>query len=213
LDPGTGRFISQDPIGLAGGDVNLYGYVGNSPASRTDPSGLCFDPNPQSRTTRYCVQAYIPGSSAVGFDGDDRGPNAYGGTYRVSVTLEERNGLLVVTSQDAAMSSIGGGHWQRQGFGRIEPIVTTCPEDGPGRQTTIRGWGVVGHLVIDGLPFGPSFWFEITITERSTGTTVHANTSIFPAFEVWQYTPDGAVLLLDDEAGCSFLGPLCLAFD
>ncbi|HCA58759.1 MAG TPA: hypothetical protein DEP46_12345, partial [Blastocatellia bacterium] len=27
-DPKLGRFISEDPIGFAGGDVNLYGYVG-----------------------------------------------------------------------------------------------------------------------------------------------------------------------------------------
>ncbi len=37
--PDLGRFISEDPVGLAGGDVNLYGYVGNSPTNFTDPSG------------------------------------------------------------------------------------------------------------------------------------------------------------------------------
>src|SRR4051794_12999096 len=29
--PASGRFVSQDPIGFAGGDANLYRYVGNSP--------------------------------------------------------------------------------------------------------------------------------------------------------------------------------------
>jgi RHS repeat-associated protein len=38
--PKMGRFISQDPIGFAAGDANLYRYVGNSPTNRTDPSGL-----------------------------------------------------------------------------------------------------------------------------------------------------------------------------
>jgi len=38
-DPGTGRFISQDPIGFAGGDANLYGYVGNSSPNFIDPTG------------------------------------------------------------------------------------------------------------------------------------------------------------------------------
>lgn len=38
-DPALARFISEDPIGLAGG-VNLYAYVGNDPVNYTDPSGL-----------------------------------------------------------------------------------------------------------------------------------------------------------------------------
>ena len=39
-DPASGRFLSQDPIGFAAGDPNLYRYVGNDPANFTDPSGL-----------------------------------------------------------------------------------------------------------------------------------------------------------------------------
>jgi RHS repeat-associated protein len=38
--PKMGRFISQDPIGFAGGDANMYRYVGNSSPNGTDPSGL-----------------------------------------------------------------------------------------------------------------------------------------------------------------------------
>ncbi len=38
-DPLSGRFTTQDPIGFAGFDQNLYRYVGNNPMNRTDPSG------------------------------------------------------------------------------------------------------------------------------------------------------------------------------
>jgi RHS repeat-associated protein len=38
LKPSVGRFISEDPIGLAGG-VNTYGYVGQNPVWATDPDG------------------------------------------------------------------------------------------------------------------------------------------------------------------------------
>lgn len=37
-DPSLGRFVSQDPIGFAGG-LNLYSY-GNSPVAVVDPAGL-----------------------------------------------------------------------------------------------------------------------------------------------------------------------------
>jgi RHS repeat-associated protein len=38
-DPEIGRFISEDPLGLADG-VNLYAYVGGSPVNLVDPLGL-----------------------------------------------------------------------------------------------------------------------------------------------------------------------------
>jgi RHS repeat-associated protein len=38
-DPVVGRFISEDPTGLAGG-LNLYAYARNSPLNFTDPTGL-----------------------------------------------------------------------------------------------------------------------------------------------------------------------------
>jgi len=38
------RFISEDPIGLKGGDVNFYAYVNNSPLVLSDPLGLAGAP-------------------------------------------------------------------------------------------------------------------------------------------------------------------------
>jgi len=38
-DPAVGRFMQRDPIGIFGG-LNVYAYVGNSPTSAVDPSGL-----------------------------------------------------------------------------------------------------------------------------------------------------------------------------
>lgn len=39
VDPATGRFTQEDPIGLAGG-LNLYGFAGGDPVNATDPFGL-----------------------------------------------------------------------------------------------------------------------------------------------------------------------------
>ncbi len=40
--PGIARFISEDPIGWASGQVNNYAYLGGNPINFIDPSGLGF---------------------------------------------------------------------------------------------------------------------------------------------------------------------------
>ena len=48
-DPRLGRFLSPDPIVSeppSGQGWNPYSYVGNSPLSRTDPTGYCYAAGP-----------------------------------------------------------------------------------------------------------------------------------------------------------------------
>ena len=39
-DPDIGRWTAKDPIGFAGGDTDLFGYVLNNPVNAVDPLGL-----------------------------------------------------------------------------------------------------------------------------------------------------------------------------
>jgi RHS repeat-associated protein len=63
-DPATGKFLTQDPIGLAGG-VNLYAYAGNDPVTFSDPFGLrsCSIDHPEE-----CKWFTVSAGSKAGFE-------------------------------------------------------------------------------------------------------------------------------------------------
>ncbi|WP_395245162.1 RHS repeat-associated core domain-containing protein [Agromyces sp. MMS24-K17] len=42
-EPATGRWTTRDPIGLSGGQTDLYAYVGQDPVQQRDSSGLADD--------------------------------------------------------------------------------------------------------------------------------------------------------------------------
>jgi len=56
-DPASGRFISQDPLGLGGG-LNVYGFAGGDPVNQDDPCGLCPGPDP-SLSVLNCPPGYF----------------------------------------------------------------------------------------------------------------------------------------------------------
>jgi RHS repeat-associated protein len=69
--PLFGRFVSQDPIGFKGGDVNLYAYTGNDPVNYADPSGT--DRQKLACSADVALNfglGFFPGWNAVSFAGD-----------------------------------------------------------------------------------------------------------------------------------------------
>lgn len=75
-DPVVGRWTAKDPIGFAGGDTNLYSYVGQNPLNYVDPSGLKCTLS-QSTGQLNCVNdiskdVYI---DTVGYSGTGAGRN------------------------------------------------------------------------------------------------------------------------------------------
>ena len=103
-DPQLGRFLSEDPIGIAGG-LNLYAYAGNDPVNRRDPSGLdgCYvlvhihweyDPNTEILSwTSWISGPFCPGAGGGGGDGGvggrpNRGSLCTAWTLAGSITVD-----------------------------------------------------------------------------------------------------------------------------
>jgi len=67
----SGRFVSEDPIGFGGGDLNLYAYVGGDATLKVDPSGHqlicpffnpgCIQQQHLSDCAKKVLQPYFPG--------------------------------------------------------------------------------------------------------------------------------------------------------
>lgn len=95
--PGLQRFISEDPIGFGGGDVNSYAYVGNDPINSVDPSGLCSVFSVEAQTPcEKKLAAIFGGPGAI-----MRTRYDYNGVYRgqddlaalVAIANVSRNGM------------------------------------------------------------------------------------------------------------------------
>ncbi|QKT04928.1 RHS repeat-associated core domain-containing protein [Ectothiorhodospiraceae bacterium 2226] len=72
FDPDTGRWTARDPIGFAGGDTNLYGYVLGDPVNLIDPDGLQGIPNPNGIVPGGPWTPAGPGQPAGAFYGPPR---------------------------------------------------------------------------------------------------------------------------------------------
>ena len=103
-DPQSGRFLTQDPIGLAGG-VNLYAYAGNDPISFSDPFGL----NPCG-TSKSWVECGLQAAANWGARRGGVVGNAVLNAAAAADVLAEGSGVNFAA---AAGDDIGSGHVAR----------------------------------------------------------------------------------------------------
>jgi RHS repeat-associated protein len=79
--PELQRFISEDPIGLDGGDINFYSYAHNNPVNFTDPFGLRNLPPPPRNPPLQPTGLPVPPTHGP------HPPHPHGPCYRVTMNV------------------------------------------------------------------------------------------------------------------------------
>jgi RHS repeat-associated protein len=110
-DPQTGRFLSQDPIGLAGG-VNLYAYAGNNPVAYSDPFGLMdcsWDKPTECKLASLTLSLQAFGYKAKGQLGPLQGDIGFkiGSSTGIALTGEGLESQIDATASASLKGSVG----------------------------------------------------------------------------------------------------------
>jgi RHS repeat-associated protein len=127
LDPHTGRWPSRDPIEERGG-INLYGFVGNNPATRIDRLGLAPPDKALEAEVRKAITAvFAKGQAALREYGGIICYNEKQGTYRATTMI----GMPLDISAIIAVQAFGAVEiYNRNEDGKLnfDPKVE-CDED------------------------------------------------------------------------------------
>jgi RHS repeat-associated protein len=101
-DQSISRFVSEDPIGLAGG-INQYAYAGEDPVNGNDPSGL------------QCCFGGIPAERPIMTDGN----GMHGSSFSYPCVVATQMWVQVYTQN-------GTGEYAGQSQPWAEPVFGTC---------------------------------------------------------------------------------------
>jgi RHS repeat-associated protein len=151
-DPGMGRWTNKDPIGFAGGDTNVYPYVGNDPVNLTDPSGL---------DTFMCTKPL----HALGGEGTKSGPDSKENPlYHQFLCVKADEGTTTCGGQDhvpagfwaivttGVQGTPSKDHWPTAGQGECNLVdARGCVDECVARRVSAkdRPWYAIGRMDTD----------------------------------------------------------------
>lgn len=125
-DPGIGRWTSKDPLGFAGGSLNLYKYAANDPINFSDPSGLAIT-----------YTGFSAGGGGFGWGGQLTGGLVTDGGFNSGFYFSAGGGKFSGEGLNAGVSAGGGTTHSVGDFGG--PFLNTS-----------AGFGFGGNYSIDG---------------------------------------------------------------
>jgi RHS repeat-associated protein len=156
--PTQGRWVTMDPIQYAGGNVNLYGFVGNGPIEGLDPSGLAE--LPKSKWPSWVRN--LPGQTNGSAEDDEDGGSYIEEVTRVNEDFQHQGG----GHYDIDYKEEGTGDPRTQRYHRDGTPFTDEENDAIENQFTpgtpgLPGLGGLGAFVFGGVqvpPVKPSVW-------------------------------------------------------
>ena len=177
-DPAWGRFISEDPIGLAGG-VNLYEYANGDPISEKDARGL--------------LGVGLFGGGSIGGGLGPFGSFAYHGSLSTGDFID--NNLDPSSASAAAFGSSGGFAGGPGG-----PSYPKCPSGNNFALGAYGGWGTGAFLTNAEMPSditGPFKVASVDIGVGPVGGSIQYQ---------WGYNADGKPIWVVNIAATPFPG-------
>jgi RHS repeat-associated protein len=176
--PTLQRFIAEDPLDFSGGDVNLYSYVRNSPATLIDPTGQATFEIGLGGSLRFGIG--IVGSVTIAIDSSGNVGLTYTYGTGAGIAAQAQGGVLVHVSNANTINDLTGAFANASGsigygpdvagdvfFGRNadgSPIIgggaTFGGGVGGGVSSTITNTGMIGSFNI------PEVWRKYTAPPR-----------------------------------------------